>query len=341
MERNLVDTGSLSPGALVAPPPNAAELLTSAPLGRGASARIVSPGFAETWHPSDVRAVILLGGTVRASDFGSAIKRSLLDLPIGGGATLLGYWAWEVSGLCWRLGLSNLSVRVVIGRNCAAPQKAVSAPGVHLTIERDPMEFRGTGGVLRDLAHEYQDEDLLLVATANQLCTEPLPLLAERLWSGSGDVRLLAGPHQEPAGLLMLRCGCLRDIASSGFVDLKEQALPEIATRYSVRVINAGESAGQSIRRWQDYLAALRLRHQPPGEHAASAFDEDWQPRFSVVEEGANVDPSAGVHDSVVLAGGRVSSKASVVRCLIGPGGVVRSGEAVVGRLITAAGSTE
>lgn len=329
MEGNLIETASPSSGAAVVS------------LRLGEAQQRPAASFAETWHPSHLRAVILLGGTVRASDFGSAIKRSLLDLPIGGGATLLGYWAWEVSGLCWRLGLTNLPIRVVIGRNCAAPQKSAAAPGVQLSIERDPMEFRGTGGVLRDLAQEYQDEDLLLVATANQLCTEPLPLLAERLWSGAGDVRLLSGPHQEPAGLLMLRCGCLRDIATSGFVDLKEQALPEIAARHSVRVINAGESAGQSIRRWQDYLAALRLRHQPPGEQNASAFDEDWQPRFSVIEEGAIVDPSAGVHDSVVLAGGRVEGKASIVRSLVGPGAVVRRGEVVVGKLITAAGGTD
>ena len=59
------------------------------------------------WRAENLRAAILLGGTVRASGFGSSIKRSLLDLPIGGGTTLLGYWGSEVLDLCDRLGAKN------------------------------------------------------------------------------------------------------------------------------------------------------------------------------------------------------------------------------------------
>jgi hypothetical protein len=310
-------------------------------VARNAREGFVEPAAStEAWNRGQLRSVILLGGTVRASDFGAAIKRALLDLPIGDGTTLLTHWGREISALCGQMKLPRIQVRIVIGRNCIAPT-ICSPPGVEMIVERDPMEFRGTGGVLRDLAQEYADDDLLLVATAHQLCTEPLALLVERLWNGSGEVRLLAGSRQEPAGLLMLRCGCLRDINTSGFVDLKEQALPKIAARHSVRVINSNESVGQSIRQWPDYLAALRRRHRPPGEKEASAFQEDWKPRFSIVEEGAVVDPTAGVHDSVVLAGGRVEAKANVVRCLIGPGGVARRGEVVVGRLITANGGNE
>lgn len=299
-----------------------------------------SPAAARApWRPSQLRAAILLGGTVRTSGFAAAIKRSLLDLPIGGGMTLLSYWGEEFSQLTRRWRLAKLTVRLVIGRNCFAPQKLVNAPGVEFTVERDPVEFRGAGGVLRDLAEEYNDDDLLLVANANQLSSEPLWESAERLL-GSGDVRLLAGAHQEPTGLLLLRCGCLRQIAVSGFVDLKEQALPAIAARHSVRVI-AGGAAGHSIRRWDDYLAAIRDRHRPPGEPQASAYQEDWQPLFSVVDDGAKVAPTASVHDSVVLAGGRVDAKATLVRSLVGPGGVVRRGEVVVGKLVTAGGQLE
>ena len=295
----------------------------------------------DTWHPSHLRAVILLGGTVRSGGFGATIKRSLLDLPVGGGATLLSYWAGEVAQLGVRLSLPRISVRVVIGRNCFAPQNAVSTAGVELNVERDPVEFRGTGGVMRDLAQEYGDDDLLLVANANQLSNETLPDRVERLFAGSGDVRLLAGPLNEPGGLFMLRCGCLRGISESGFVDLKEQALPGIAARHSVRVIGSSESTSQSIRRWNDYLAALRRRHRPPGESDLSAFQEDWHPLFSVIEEGAKVDATAGIHDSVVLAGGRVEAKATLVRSIVAPGGIVPRGQVVVGRLVTVDGMSE
>jgi hypothetical protein len=232
-----------------------------------------------------------------------------------------------------------MNVRVVIGRNCVAPQRSFSAPGVELGIERDPVEFRGTGGVLRDLAQEYDDDDLLLVAVATQLSAEPLASRVERLWGG-GDARVLAGPHREPSGLALIRCGCLRGIATSGFVDLKEQALPAIAARHSVRVVGGGSSA-YSMRQWNDYLTALRHRHRPEGEPEMDAYQEDWQPLFRVVEEGAHVDLTAGVHDSVVLEGARVEAKASVVRCLVAPGAVVGRGQVIVGQLVTAEGRSE
>jgi hypothetical protein len=291
------------------------------------------------WLPSQLRAVILLGGTVRSSVFGAAIRRSLLDLPIGDGQTLLSYWGQEFAQVCTKLGLPKIMVRVVIGRNCVAPQRPFAAPGIELGIERDPVEFRGTGGVLRDLAQEYDDDDLLLVAVATQLSAEPLASRVERLWGG-GDARLLAGPHREPTGLVLIRCGCLRGIATSGFVDLKEQALPAIAARHVVRAVSGGGSS-HSVRKWNDYLAALRHRHRTPDEAEADAYQEDWQPLFRVVENGAHVDPTAGIHDSVVLEGARVEAKAIVVRCLVAPGAVVRRGQVIVGRLVTAQGESE
>jgi hypothetical protein len=293
----------------------------------------------KAWQPAQLRAAILLGGTVRPSVFGTGIRRSMLDLPVSGSQTLLGYWGEEFAGLGAALGLSKMVVRVVIGRNCIAPRKPPSPDGVKLTVERDPMEFRGTGGVLHDLAKGYDDDDLLLMAVATQLCSEPLSVRVQRLWGG-GDARVLVGPNQEPTGLVLLRCGCLREIASSGFIDLKEQALPAIAARHSVTVVGAS-GAAHSIRRWSDYLAALRQRHRPAGAPDPSPYQEHWQPHFGVTEEGSHVDPSAGVHDSVVLSGGRVEAKAMVVRSLVGPGGVVRRGQVVVGRLVTADGLRE
>jgi hypothetical protein len=335
-----------------------------APLGRGAAGPRMKTAEEQTsarkgaacagaWQPNRLRCAILLGGTVRSSPFGAAIKRSLLDLPIddgGGGQTLLGHWGQEFSRLAASLGLPGIVVRVVIGRNCFAPQTLVAAQGVQLGVERDPVEFRGTGGVLRDLAEVYDDDDLLLVAVANQLSAEPLVSRVQRFWFGDGgsgersghgcDAALLAGPNMEPTGLFLLRCGCLRDIAPSGFVDLKEQAMPAIARNHSVRVVR-GDSGSHSIRRWSEYLVALRHRHRSADESDQWAYQEQWQPRFSVIENGAAVDATAGVHDSVVLAGGRVEAHASLVRSLVAPGGVVAHGQTVVDRLVTAAGMNE
>jgi hypothetical protein len=333
-----IDRASLGPRI------NSAEEQASAREGKSSAA---------AWQPNRLRCAILLGGTVRSSPFGAAIKRSLLDLPIddgGGGQTLLGHWGQEFSRLAASLGLPRIVVRVVIGRNCFAPQTLVAAQGVQLGVERDPVEFRGTGGVLRDLAEVYDDDDLLLVAVANQLSAEPLVSRVRRFWIGDAgggergsnacDAALLAGPNMEPTGLFLLRCGCLRDIAASGFVDLKEQAMPAIARNHSVLVVR-GDSGSYSIRRWSEYLVALRHRHRSADESDQWAYQEQWQPRFSVIENGAAVDPTAGVHDSVVLAGGRVDAHCTLVRTLVAPGGVVAHGQTVVDRLVTAAGLNE
>jgi hypothetical protein len=306
-----------------------------------ATARRPAGGRVSAWRPSQLRAIILLGGTVRNGGFATGVKRSLLDLPIGGGITLLEHWGAEVAELSRHLDLPTIQVRLMIGRNCISPRGWVGAEGLHLAIERDPVEFRGTGGMLRDLAEDYSDDDLLVVATANLLSMESLQQKVDRLLAGSGDVRLLTGPNQSPGGVFMLRCGCLRDISTTGFVDLKEQALPGIARSHSVRVIDGGQSHNYSIRQWSDYLAALRAWHCPVDRQEAGAYEENWQPLFRIVEEGARVDPSANVHDSVVLAGGRVEGRATVVRSLIGPDGNVFRGETVFGEMVTGKGKTE
>jgi NDP-sugar pyrophosphorylase family protein len=210
-------------------------------------------------------------------------------------------------------------------------------------IERDPVEFRGTGGVLRDLSQEYDDNQYLLVAHANQLLLRPMTWCVERLLETQGEVRVLAGPRQVPGGMFLFKCGCLRGISKSGYVDMKEQAIPSIAAKYRAQVVLADQMPCHSIRRWKDYLSCVRSQQangQAQGQEDVLQR-EDWQPLFRLTEKGANVSASANVHDSVVLAGGQVQDGATVVRSLIGPGGVVRRGEVVVDRLVTANGNIE
>ena len=63
---------------------------------------------------------------------------------------------------------------------------------------------------------------------------------------------------------------------------------------------------------------------------------EDWKPTFALCEAGAVVDPSARLHDSVVLRGGRVEYGAVLVRSVVCPGGVVRRERTAVDQFVTA-----
>jgi hypothetical protein len=208
---------------------------------------------------------------------------------------------------------------------------------VGLRVERDPLEYRGTGGLLRDLSLRYEEQDYLLVASGAQVLTEPLESATSALATEGRDLALLAHDDGTPSGLMWVRCGCLRAVPEVGFVDMKEQALPQIARRHHVAVLRR-PPIGLGIQTPAEYLAAVRTHHLRKNRDArlGDPFAEDWWPAFTLVEQGAEVDPSARVHDSVVLRGGRVQRRAVVVRSLIGPADVARRGQCVVDQFLNA-----
>src|SRR5689334_11722744 len=63
-----------------------------------------------------LRALVLLAGSVRQSDLGRVIRRSLLDLPVEGGRTVLSMWQASAEALAADAGLDSLPIRVAIDR---------------------------------------------------------------------------------------------------------------------------------------------------------------------------------------------------------------------------------
>jgi hypothetical protein len=301
-----------------------------------------------------LRAVVLLDGAVRRGGLAEAAGRSLLDLPIVGGRTLLDLWSGEVEELSRRLAeargsegrgseergergrVRGIAWRILIGRGTRQPAARAATSTIRMSIEVDPGDLRGTGGVLRDAAAGYADDDLLLVANAAQVLVEPLHELAAQAGRRGGDVTVLGNVDGAPASLMLVSCRALRVLPTIGFVDLKEQGLPMIAARYEVSVLNRAPTAGLPIRTPGDYLAALRARHRLDcGRSVCPApFDERWDSAFAVVEPGAKVAADAVIHNSVVLAGARVDGGAVVADSVVCAGGVVRRREHVVRRLI-------
>src|SRR6266568_3095755 len=130
-----------------------------------------------------LRAMVLLGGSMRPGTFGTAIGRLVFQLPLEENCTILDCWANEARELA-PLAEQVVPVRVMIDK--AAPQPFPIGNGNPLEIERDPFDFRGTGGVLRDLACQYSAGDYLLVANAAQVLCEPLADLASALSTMGG-----------------------------------------------------------------------------------------------------------------------------------------------------------
>src|SRR5438045_288088 len=67
-------------------------------------------------------AVILLGGSVRATKLSQVIERSVLDLPVEQEKSLLGYWHAQAIELASYLSLRRLEVRVMVDKDGMEPK---------------------------------------------------------------------------------------------------------------------------------------------------------------------------------------------------------------------------
>ena len=277
-------------------------------------------------------AVVLLDGTVRRSPFAEAIDRSLLELPVADDLCLRDLWRDHVARLAEALEVERVPCRIVVGRTTRPPSLRWEDRDAGISIESDPGDLRGTGGVLRDLAEQYDDPDAtLLVATAAQLLVEPLHELAREAAERGGDVTVVANDDGSPASVALLSCRALMHLPKIGFVDLKEQGLPQIAARCDVTILRRSPACGIAIRTPADYLAAARAHHRISAGDSPhdQPFGERWARRFGLVERGAEVDEEATLHDSVVLRGARVEGGAMVANSIVCGGALVRRNEKV------------
>lgn len=323
----------------VASPADAPRPPDNAPATATAAAAVVAPVSRPTVSSqtrAQLRGVILLGGTVRPTPVAAAIERSVLDLPLDDGGSIFNHWLSHAMDLSRLFGIERLPVRLMIDRGSPEPVSAANRFDGTYAVERDHGEYRGTGGVLRDIAIEYDGDDLLLVANAAQILLDPLSGIAALLDRQAGDVTVVSHQDGSPSGIMLVKCKTLRLIPRTGFVDMKEQALPQIASEFDVRVAHRRRPTGLHIRSLADYITGLRLYHRrrigrPAG---VDPLAEDWRPTFAIVEPGAIVDPRARVHDSVVLRGGTVEAGAVLVRSVVCAGGIVRHDRSAVDQFV-------
>lgn len=293
-----------------------------------------------------LRALVLLGGAVRRSSFVEALRRPVATLPLGAKFGVMDLWRSQARRLVSLMDGDRLAVRVVSNDLAATtvPETTEGDGDVDVRFEADPQEFRGTGGVLSDIARDYADDDWILVSSAAQVLLEPLDdlacELAEEAAATEGrdpaSVVFFASVEGAASSLFLVRCGALRLISRVGFVDFKEQALPRIAAQTGVRVIVRDRTAALGIRTFEDYTRAIALDFQKlsSGREESGPFAERWRTAASVVEAGGEVHSAARLHDSVVLKGGVVEEGAIVVRSVVCEGGRVPAGQVVVDTLV-------
>ncbi len=286
------------------------------------------------FNASRVASVVLLSGAVRPTPFRAAIGRSVLNLPCGQERTILQAWQEQVAAL------TEMSPRVApLIRVLAGPETlpAVSnASGVSVEISHDRSALRGTGGVLRDIAEANDPEHFLIVANAAQILLWPLVRLFNALSDLDADIGMIAHEDGAPATLMMIRCACLKELPEFGFIDFKEQSLPEITRRHVVRVAAMPFHVCWGIRTAQDYLSALRSRELASHGERPDPLAENWRSEVQIMEDGADVASEVKLHNSVVLRGAQVGKGAVLVRSVICQGAIVRPGAVVVDSLVSA-----
>jgi hypothetical protein len=283
-----------------------------------------------------LRAVVLLSGQVRSTDLTQKLRRNVLDLPIDQDLTVLDLWQQEAALLAKALAGDELPLRVMVNRQGLRPTARGERPGVVVSVETDADDYRGTGGVLRDVAQEYGPDDYVLVVNGGQVPVQPLAAMAAALVRAGGDVRLLVSDDGTPTGVMLVRCGAVRSLPAVGFLDMKEQALPRIAADHKVTVVVSNRIVALPIRTRADYLRALFWHHRSLKAQRGGdePFAERWQCTFSVVEKGAEVEQGARVHDSVVLAGARLEAGATLVHSVACSEGVVAANKTVIDEVV-------
>jgi hypothetical protein len=286
-----------------------------------------------------IQAVILLGGSLLRSPLSTATGRSLLDLPVASGRSIFDCWRDHLKSFASAYSIDSLRARLIIDRRASEPTLPLCEGLVNLSVEHDPHEYRGTAGILRDVSIDYDDDAYIVVATAAQILLEPMEKLVYQLVSKASDISLVAHDDGTPCGLMLIRCGCLRKIPAIGYIDLKEQALPEIAKYYQVCVVRLVQTSGLPIRTLEDYIEGLRAYRRLLDGNGNHCTEEDCYSLFEIVEDGAFVNYESRLHDSVVLRGGCVEGESVLFRSIVGPYAVVRK-KTLVGRIISGIGSS-
>jgi len=295
--------------------------------------------------PADgIGTVVLLAGGTSSAGLARAAERSVLELPITSSRNLLSLWQDQLeTAFAHRAADEPAEVRILGGP--LIHKDARSAAGfVRIEHDHDPGELRGTGGLLHDVAAEYPDDAYLLVASASTLLLEPLGPLTIELRMTDSDVAFFLHEDGSSPNLMLIRARCLRSISPVGFVDFKEQALPQIAAASSVSIVRRARPIAVVARTPADYIRALRHYHvrlgtyndlyDPSHSLGLNPFAEKWQSAFAIVEAGAEVEADAKVADSVVLNRARVGRGAVVVRSVVCPGAVVPAFTTVVDQVV-------
>lgn len=309
----------------------------------GVPARSAPPAAERNDGMSGTITVVLLAGTLSPSPLRAAIQIPVLCLPLGRDRTVLDAWLRvlnDVGGLA--------DVRVVgndwpddgrLVRASIAVSPFTNNGHAHVRPVTDPAAWRGTAGIVHDVTADLPADAVILVIESHMLPPDDLGPVLDPMNGGVDGIVGVSGVDT-PAGVYAFRRAAFADVSGVGYIDLKEQLLPQLAEDgANVRVAPIGNVVVR-LRELGGYLDAVVrdfARHGTKTQRIArdaSVSGSAMVEGTCIIESGAVVEDGAVVHDSVILRGATIGGGAIVSRSLVGPLATVRPRTSHVGEVV-------
>lgn len=260
--------------------------------------------------------VLILAGGLNPTPLQDLMGFPVAGLPVSRERTLLSAWLAVISeSLGSKRGSTHLLCGTVADEHWfIAELRRATMSDLGVEVRRDGRPHRGVCGLLADTAAECDLAEWVLVI---ELTTLPPRSLEPLLGAATAGVSMVVGSSRDdrPAGAFLLRRELLKDVPKIGYLDLKEQFLPQLVARgHRIEAADLADTAVRMTDR-RNYLRSVRI-WQSENNVVATAPNIAGH---SVVAAGVELAPDAFVIDSVVLPGASIGPRCVVARSVVGP----------------------
>lgn len=263
-----------------------------------------------------VSVLFLAGGPVQPS-LQRAVGFPVAGLPLEANRTLLSAWL-DVIERC----VDERQAPTLLLCSSAADSEWFSAE-LHragrgrgsVEVRLDARPHRGVCGLVADTAAASLLSEWLLLVELNTL--PPLSLSPLLQAAATDPVAMVVGVSRDerPSGAYLLKASLLKDVPRLGYVDLKEQFLPQLVSRgHRIESAVLAETSVRLTDR-RNYLRGIRI-WQSERETVIAAPSVSGN---SLLCEGVVAPEGSFVLDSAILPGAMIGRGAVIARSVVGP----------------------
>ena len=265
---------------------------------------------------SGVSVLFLAGGPIQPP-LQRGMGFPVAGLPLDSSRTLLAAWLDAVD-LC--VGERQSSTLLLCSSSAdsewfSAELRRAGRGSGSVEVRLDARPHRGVCGLIADTAAASPLAEWLLLVELNTL--PPLSLSPLLQAVATDQVAMVVGVSRDdrPSGVYLLKANLLKDVPRVGYVDLKEQFLPQLVSR-GCRIESAvlAETSVRLTDR-RNYLRGIRI-WQSERETVKAGPSVSGN---SLLCEGVVAPEGSFVLDSAILPGAMIGRGAVIARSVVGP----------------------